>query len=104
MNIVIYKYGALLFEAEYIEDTVDGMIVIHDGERKRLIMDEDYNFQHDVDEEHFGVMYFDEEHKIQSQLIKTTLKEDFAQKFSDIPNYYELEKWLQEVDEQIEKV
>jgi hypothetical protein len=104
MNIVIYKYGELVFEAEYIEDTVDGMIVKHIGETKRLIMDKDYNFSHDVSDEHFGVLYTNKDGHIESKLISTSLKELYAHSFSDIPTYYELEKWTKRVDEQVEKV
>lgn len=96
MNVCVYKQGAFLFEAEYIEDTIDGMVVILDGEHKRLIMDNDYDFAHDIDEEHVGVLYTNIDGHIESRLIPAGRRKDFEEHFPTIPEQNIFIQWLKE--------
>ncbi len=98
MNVCVYKNGAFLFEAEYVEDTNDGIVVILDGESKRLLMDYDYDFAHDVDDEFVGILYVSNEGRIESKLIPAKLRSEFDKNFQGTPSQFMLEQWLKEAN------
>jgi hypothetical protein len=104
MNILIYKYGVLLHEAEYIEDTNDGIKVKIKDEEKRLIMDCDYNYIQEVDPGQFSVMYFDMDGTIRSRFLDDKYKESYINEFDLVPTIFQIDNWLKGEDAKNQKI